>query len=50
MVELEELEADVEASWMAEIRRRDKDLRNGRATAKPAEEVLREARERLQQG
>jgi hypothetical protein len=47
---MDELETDVEASWMVEIRRRDEDLRNGRATVRPAEEVLRETHDRLQQG
>lgn len=36
-----------EALWLDEISRRDEDLRSGRATARPADEVLREARERL---
>jgi putative addiction module component (TIGR02574 family) len=41
------VDEDCEALWADEIRRRDEDLRSGRATAKPADEVLREARERL---
>jgi putative addiction module component (TIGR02574 family) len=43
----EAADENVEALWVDEIRRRDKDLCSGRATARPAEEVLREARERL---
>lgn len=38
---------NAEALWVDEIRRRDEDLRNGIATAKPSDQVLREARERL---
>ena len=33
--------------WIDEIRRRDEELRSGRAEARPADEVLRVARERL---
>ena len=36
-----------EALWADEIRRRDEDLRSGRATARPVDDVLRDARERL---
>lgn len=43
----DQVDEDAEAMWADEIRRRDEDLRNGRATARPADEVLREARERL---
>lgn len=41
------VDEDAEALWANEIRRRDEDLLSGRATARPADEVLREARERL---
>ena len=38
---------DVDALWFDEIRRRDAEIRNGAAQCKPAEQVLREAREQL---
>ena len=38
---------NAEALWMDEIRRRDEDFQNGRATARPVDQVLLEARERL---
>lgn len=38
---------DAEALWVEEIRRRDEDLRSGKASARPVDEVLRDARERL---
>jgi putative addiction module component (TIGR02574 family) len=45
---LEETEDEnADALWVNEIRRRDEDLRSGRATARPVDEILREARERL---
>jgi putative addiction module component (TIGR02574 family) len=43
----ETADENAEALWFDEIRRRDADLQSGRATARPVEEVLREARERL---
>jgi len=43
----EEIDENAETLWMDEIRRRDEDFRNGRATARPANQVLLEARERL---
>lgn len=39
---------EVEALWLEEIRRRDAEIKNGTAQCKPAEQVLREAREQLQ--
>jgi putative addiction module component (TIGR02574 family) len=36
-----------EALWVDEIRRRDEELRSGRASARPVNDVLRDARERL---
>ena len=36
-----------ESLWMEEIRRRDAEIRSGTANLKPAEQVLREARELL---
>ena len=38
---------NVEALWADEIRRRDEDLRSGRASGRSVDEVLHEARERL---
>jgi len=43
----ETLDENAEALWVDEIRRRDEALRSGRATVRPVDEVLREARERL---
>jgi putative addiction module component (TIGR02574 family) len=41
------VDEDAGVLWADEIRRRDEDLRSGRAKVRPADEVLREARERL---
>jgi putative addiction module component (TIGR02574 family) len=35
------------ALWVDEIRRRDEELQSGRASARPVDDVLRDARERL---
>ena len=43
----EAVDADAESLWFAEIRRRDAEIRAGTAKLKPAEQVLREARELL---
>ena len=43
----ETLDENAEALWVDEIRRRDEVLRSGRAMTRPADEVIREARERL---
>ena len=43
----ETADENTEALWIEEIRRRDEDLRSGRASARPADQVLRDARERL---
>ena len=43
----ETVDDDTEALWVEEIRQRDEDLRSGKATARPVDQVLREARERL---
>ena len=43
----ETLDENAETLWVDEIRRRDEALRSGRATARPVDEVLHEARERL---
>lgn len=38
---------NAEALWVDEIRRRDENMRSGKASARPVDEVLRDARERL---
>ena len=38
---------EVKFAWLAEIRRRDQEIRAGASVTKPADQVLREARERL---
>jgi len=43
----DEVDQDAEVLWRDEIRRRDAEVKSGRAVLKPAEQVLREARERL---
>jgi len=43
----EGLDENAEALWADEIRQRDEDLRTGKAAARPVDQVLREARERL---
>jgi hypothetical protein len=43
----ETVDADAESLWFDEIRRRDAEIRAGTAKLKPAEQVLREARELL---
>lgn len=37
----------VKSAWLAEIRRRDQEIRAGASVTKPADQVLREAREKL---
>ncbi len=37
----------VKSEWLLEIQRRDQEIRTGKAVCKPAEQVLREAREQL---
>ena len=41
------VDENAESLWMEEIRRRDTEIRSGTANLKPAEQVLREARELL---
>jgi len=41
------VDQDAESLWMVEIRRRDAEIRAGTANLKPADQVLREARELL---
>lgn len=43
----EEDDKDLKAAWLVEIRRRDQEIRAGAAVTKPADHVLREAREHL---
>ncbi len=43
----ENFNTDAEALWLEEIRRRDAEIRAGTAKLKPADQVLREARELL---
>jgi putative addiction module component (TIGR02574 family) len=43
----EGVDENAEELWRDEIRRRDAEIRSGRGALKPAEQVLREARERL---
>jgi putative addiction module component (TIGR02574 family) len=45
---LEEQDAEeIKSAWLAEIQRRDQEIRAGAAVTKPADQVLREAREHL---
>jgi len=45
---LDEVEStSVKAAWLAEIRRRDQEIRAGQDVLRPADEVLREARAQL---
>jgi len=41
------VDADAESLWVQEIRRRDAEIRAGTVTMKPADQVVREARELL---
>ena len=41
------VDEDAESQWIEEIRRRDAEIRSGTANLKPADQVLREARELL---
>lgn len=43
----EKEDEEVKSAWLAEIRRRDQEIRSGAAVTKPAEQVLKEAREKL---
>jgi putative addiction module component (TIGR02574 family) len=43
----EEDDKDLKAAWLSEIHRRDREIRTGTSGTKPAEQVLREAREHL---
>jgi len=39
--------AALKSAWLSEIRRRDREIRAGASVTRPADEVLREAREQL---
>ena len=43
----EKEDEDVKSAWLMEIRRRDQQIRSGQANLKSADQVLREARERM---
>ncbi|MBL7177858.1 MAG: addiction module protein [Desulfobacteraceae bacterium] len=43
----EKEDEEVRSAWLSEIRRRDQEIRSGASVTKPAEQVLREAREEL---
>ena len=43
----ETVDEDAESLWLDEIRRRDSEVRAGRAKLKPADQALREARDLL---
>ena len=43
----ETVDDDAESQWFEEIRRRDDEIRTGKAKLKPAEQALREARDLL---
>ncbi|MBI4583417.1 MAG: addiction module protein [Planctomycetes bacterium] len=40
-------ETEVKSKWLEEIYRRDQEIRSGKVVCKPADQVLREAREHL---
>ncbi|MEW5767752.1 MAG: addiction module protein [bacterium] len=45
---LDEIEDnEIKSAWLSEIQRRDEEIRSGKAVCKPADQVLREAREQL---
>jgi len=41
----EEEDAEIKSAWLAEIRRRDQEIKEGKSVTRPAVEVLKEARE-----
>lgn len=43
----EKEDEEIRSSWLAEIRRRDQEIRAGAPVTRPAKQVLREAREQL---
>lgn len=38
---------DIRSAWLMEIKRRDEEIRSGTASLKPADQVIREAREQI---
>lgn len=44
----EDLDEDVDKLWAEEVRRRHQEIKNGTAVLRSADDVLRDARERLQ--
>ena len=43
----EKEDEDIRTAWLQEIRQRDREIRSGEAVLKPADQVLRKAREQL---
>jgi putative addiction module component (TIGR02574 family) len=43
----EPVNPEIKSAWLAEIHRRDREIRTGSAITRPADQVLREAREQL---
>jgi putative addiction module component (TIGR02574 family) len=43
----EEDDPEIKSAWLSEISRRNQEIRNGALVTKPADQVLREAREQL---
>ena len=43
----EKEDEDIRSAWLPEIRKRDREIRSGKAVLKPVDQVLREAREQL---
>jgi len=43
----ESADVDAESAWMEEIRRRDAEIRSGKAVLKPLDQVVREVRDLL---
>jgi putative addiction module component (TIGR02574 family) len=43
----EKEDSEIKSAWLAEIYRRDQEIRSGKSVTRPAAEVLKEARELL---
>jgi len=43
----EKEDEDIRSAWLQEIRKRDREIRSGKAVLKPVDQVLREAREQF---
>ena len=43
----EKEDEDIRSAWLQEIRKRDREIRSGKAVLKPVDQVLREARDQL---